>query len=601
VASEPSAHAPLALWENLFLGVSHKRALRLVPGVLLALSVMLLAEQFSIQIGRVALRLQGIDPTGRPSAISAITCSIIIGLTVGNLVGVHPVFRSGLDLSVKKLLRLGIILVGIKLSLLDVVRLGIWGVPVVVFLIVTALLLTTWITRRLGLSERLGILAAASTAICGVTAAVAVAPTVEADEKELAYTVANVTIFGMLAMFVYPYLAHYLFGAQSGSAGLFLGTAIHDTSQVMGAALAYKDVFGDELALKVATITKLTRNVFLAAVVPLLAYYFSRKRGGVVKKVSIGKLFPLFVLGFLAMAIGRSIGDAGATGKAALAYGIWNPAAWTHLTKMLGEGTATIFLGTAMAAVGLSTNLKALRGLGLKPLYVGAASATIVGGVGLMLAALLGPRINMSVSSTVAATAPKRAEPVMEAPRSPPPPEPEPVAPVVAAVPPGAGDADHDGIADLDDACPHAEGPDNKNPLKRGCPKARVEDSQIRLREPIKFERNTAKISPESAATLRALLALLKDHPEIHRISIDGYMDNRGSERRQVALSRKRAAAVARWLTQHRVSRTRLQFAGFGSDQPVDSNDTREGRRNNRRIEIHIVDSADGHGEEHQP
>jgi hypothetical protein len=83
----------------------------------------------------------------------------------------------------------------------------------------------------------------------------------------VAYTVANVTLFGLVAMLFYPYLAHALFGAASGAVGLFLGTGIHDTSQVMGASLSYKELFRDERALQVATVTKLTRNVFLVAVV----------------------------------------------------------------------------------------------------------------------------------------------------------------------------------------------------------------------------------------------------------------------------------------------------------------------------------------------
>jgi uncharacterized integral membrane protein (TIGR00698 family) len=594
--------APLALWESLVLGVSRKRAVGLLPGICLALSVMLLAEQLSLRIGRIALRLQGIDPTGHPSAISGITCAILIGLTLANLLGVHPFFRAGLEFSVKKVLRLGIILVGVRLSLLDVARLGVWGVPVVVFLIAAALFLTMWITRRLGLSERLGILAAASTAICGVTAAVAVAPTVEADEQELAYTVANVTIFGMLAMFVYPYLAHFLFGPVSGSVGLFLGTAIHDTSQVMGAALTYKDLFGDELALKVATITKLTRNVFLAAVVPLLAYYFSRKQGCERKRVSIAKLFPLFVLGFLAMAIVRSIGDAGASGKTELAFGLWNPAGWARITKTLGEGVASSLLGIAMAAVGLSTNLKSLRGLGLKPLYVGAASATIVGAIGLLMAALLGPRIHPNVATAVAEAAPDRVQIPREVPPSPPivPQESGPSG-IAALIPGVPGDADHDGIADADDACPQAEGPEHKKPAKRGCPPARVDQGQIRIRDPIKFARGTAKILPESKATLRALLKLLQNHPEIRKISVDGYMDSRGSKRHNVDLSRRRAAAVTRWLAQHQVPRSRLESKGFGPEQPIDTNETVLGRRNNRRVEIRILDSDDERGEEHRP
>jgi uncharacterized integral membrane protein (TIGR00698 family) len=292
------------------------------------------------------------------------TCAIIIGLLLANVLEVRPSFRPGLEFSVRKLLRLGIILVGIKLSLVDLLRLGLWGIPVVLIVISSALVLTTWFARRLGLGTRLGTLAAASTAICGVTAALAVAPTIDADDREVAYTVANVTLFGMLAMFVYPYLAHYLFAKQSGAAGLFLGTAIHDTSQVMAAALSYNQVFGDEMAMKVATMTKLTRNVFLVGVVPLLAYQAARQQGTERKHVNIGKLFPLFVLGFAAMAIVRSLGDAGFTGHEGHAFGLWNSETWKGITKTVGETISYGALGTAMAGVGLTTSLTTFRVLG---------------------------------------------------------------------------------------------------------------------------------------------------------------------------------------------------------------------------------------------
>ena len=241
----------------------------MIPGVALALTVMFIADRVSVWVGHLILRAQGLDPAGRASGISAMTCAIVIGLLLANVLEVRPSFRPGLEFSVRKLLRLGIILVGIKLSLVDVLRLGLWGIPVVLVVIASALVFTTWFARRLGLGTRLGTLAAASTAICGVTAALAVAPTIDADDREVAYTVANVTLFGMLAMFVYPYLAHFLFAKQAGAAGLFLGTAIHDTSQVMAAALSYSQVFGDELAMKVATMTKLTRNVSSSGVFPL--------------------------------------------------------------------------------------------------------------------------------------------------------------------------------------------------------------------------------------------------------------------------------------------------------------------------------------------
>lgn len=394
-AAAPTApSAEMSTLEKTLLGVRLRDAPRLVPGLLLAFGVMVAANYAGGLVGAWVLRLQGIDPSGKASPISGIMVAIVLGMVIANTVGTSQRFAPGLEFSIKKMLRLGIILVGIKLSFMDVVRLGAWGVPVVLAIVTVALVLTTWFARRLALTDRLGSLAAASTAICGVTAIMAVAPSIDADDKEVAYTVANVTLFGILAMFAYPYLAHSLFAEQPGAAGLFLGTAIHETSQVMGAALSYKEVFHDELVLKIATITKLTRNVFLIGVVPVLAYYFARRRGGgTATKLSIGKLFPLFVLGFLALAVLRSIGDAGVSGGGGAAFGIWDAAAWKSLTKGIGEGWAYYALGTAMAGVGLTTSLKVFKGLGMRPLYVGAASATLVGVLALALAALVGPHI----------------------------------------------------------------------------------------------------------------------------------------------------------------------------------------------------------------
>ena len=370
--------------------VAARRVIEVIPGLALAIGVMLAAGELARVVGAGLLRLQGLDPAGRVSPISGISVAILLGLTAANTIGTGALFRPGLAFAVNRALRLGIILVGVKLSFFDVVRLGAWGVPVVATIIVVALFVTTWFARSLGLSDRLGTLAAASTAICGVTAALAVGPAIDAEESEVAYTVASVTLFGLVAMLTYPYLAHALFSAGSYSVGLFLGTGIHDTSQVMGAALSYKELFGDETALKVATVTKLTRNVFLVAVVPALAFLHARRTGRAGGPVNIGKLFPLFVLGFLGMAIIRSLGDAGLSGGGR-ALGVWDADAWKNVTKTVGETVSTAALATAMAGVGLSTNLKSFRKMGWKPFYVGALSAALVGVLALALAAIVGP------------------------------------------------------------------------------------------------------------------------------------------------------------------------------------------------------------------
>jgi uncharacterized integral membrane protein (TIGR00698 family) len=367
-------------------------AARILPGLSVAAAVMLLAGEVAKWLGAEVLRLQGLDPAGRASPISGISMAILLGLLAANTVGAAPVLKPGLQFAVKRMLRLGIIFVGIRLSFYDVLKLGAWGVPVVAVIIVAALVVTHVFSRAIGVSDNLGTLAAASTAICGVTAALSVGPVIEADESEVAYTVANVTLFGLAAMLTYPYLAHALFGEHPAAAGLFLGTGIHDTSQVVGAALSYKEIFRDERVLDVATVTKLTRNVFLVAIVPGLAFLHARRTGRAAGRVDVRKLFPLFVLGFLLTAIVRSIGDASVL-SGGRAWGIWDAAAWKGVAKTVGETWGSAALGTAMAGVGLSTNLRALRQLGGKPFAVGALSAALVAGLALLLAALVGPRL----------------------------------------------------------------------------------------------------------------------------------------------------------------------------------------------------------------
>lgn len=364
---------------------------RILPGFLLAVAIMLVAIPLTNVLGAWILSLQGIDPTGKSSPISAVLTAIVIGILLRNLLPLPKAIEDGIKFSTTKILRLGIILVGIKLSLMDVFKLGIWGIPVVVTAIFGGLWFVSWFNKKLNLPDRLGTLIAAGTGICGVTAIVSVAPAIKADQKEVAYAVANITLFGLLGMFLYPYLAPHILHT-SEQIGLFLGTAVHETSQVVGAALTYKEVFNDEVVLKAATVTKLTRNLFLAVVVPLLSYLYLRRMAaqgeGDGGKISIAKLLPAFVLGFIAMAIIRSIGDAQLAHG--LAFGIWDEAGWKEFTKAIGETWGSRALGTAMAAVGLATSFSVFKGVGLKPFLVGLVGALLVGVIGWGMAFLLG-------------------------------------------------------------------------------------------------------------------------------------------------------------------------------------------------------------------
>jgi len=365
------------------------------PGLALALGLALLAQPISRLLGNLVLSLQGIDPVGRGSPVSAIPVAVLLGLTVANTIGIGPRFTAGLQMAVTKVLRLGVILVGLKLSLFDVLKVGTLGVPVVLALVTFALVAALFIARQTGVGDRLGTLAAASTAICGITATLAVAPGIEAEDREVAYTVANVTLFGLLGMLFYPYIAHTLFAGEPGAAGLFLGTAIHDTSQVMGAALSYKEVYGDAQAMQVATVAKLTRNSLLVVVVPVLVWLHARRAGIERKALPLARLFPLFVVGFLALSLVRTIGQLGLE-NGGRAFGLFEAPTWKEGVVFFGETVATLALATALAAVGLTTRLAVLKGLGLRPFVVGLAAALVVSLASLALAATFGPMLGTS-------------------------------------------------------------------------------------------------------------------------------------------------------------------------------------------------------------
>jgi uncharacterized integral membrane protein (TIGR00698 family) len=370
----------------------------LAPGLLVAVAVMLAGFSLAEVVGQAVLASQGL--TGS-SPVSGVPVAIVLGLLLRNTLPLPATLTPGLKWATSTLLRAGIVLVGIRLSVFDVLKLGVAGLPVVLLAVGTGLLFVTWFNRRLGLPPRLGTLIAAGTSICGVTAIVSTAPAIEADEREVAYAVANVVAFGLLGMLTYPYLAHALL-THSETIGLFLGTSVHDTSQVMGAALTYRQVYGDEVVLRTATVTKLTRNLFLAGVIPLLSWWHARESGARPGAIASGarathwtRHIPGFVVGFLLMAGLRSAGDysLGATGAA---LGLFDAAGWSRATAMVGDVWASRWLlGTAMAAVGLNTSLTVFRGVGLRPFVVGLVGALVVGLVGLLSAVVFGQFVHL--------------------------------------------------------------------------------------------------------------------------------------------------------------------------------------------------------------
>jgi uncharacterized integral membrane protein (TIGR00698 family) len=348
----------------------------LAPGVLAAALVVIAAEAASRPLGRAFLEWRGLDPAGK-NPVPSVPLAVALGLLVSSLVAIPATLRPGLDACARTGLRAGIVLVGFRLSLLEVGASGLRVLPVALAALVTAILVAPRLAAALGLSHRLGLLAAASTGVCGITATLAAAPAVEAEDREVSYTVANVTLYGLLAMLAYPLLAHAALGATPSAAGAFLGAAVHDTAQVMGAALSYRGAYDSEAALAAATVTKLARNASLALVIPLLGWMHARA-GGARREGGKASAVPGFVWLFLAAAAVRSLADA--SPWAASCGPAWK-AADTLATHVL--------LPAAMAAVGLSARLADMRALGWRPLALGAGAAVAAGAAALATAAAL--------------------------------------------------------------------------------------------------------------------------------------------------------------------------------------------------------------------
>jgi len=344
-------------------------------------------------LGKMLVSLGVLSP-GSKTPISSIFVAILLGIIIKNTTDVSRMFRSGITFSVKYALRAGIILLGLRLSLVEALKLGAFGIPLIICCIFIGLSITIYLTRLMKQSERLGTLIACGTGICGVTAIMATSPVIRAKENEISYAIANITIFGLVGMALYPFLAHTFFADDPIKAGLFLGTSIHDTAQVTGAALIYDQIFQSEEVVNVATVTKLTRNLFIIVIIPLVSYmFFKRENEGSGENTQVlpkwYTFIPLFVVGFLLLSLLRTVGDFTLTNSGE-AFGFLAEHTWQSFYDSTSAFGTNYLLGMAMAGVGLSTDFKMFKGIGLKPFYIGFIAAVSIGCVSFLLVSLFG-------------------------------------------------------------------------------------------------------------------------------------------------------------------------------------------------------------------
>ena len=348
-----------------------------LPGLLLAL-VLAFAGQFLSQF-------IGIDLMGLPkSPISAIMMAIILGIIIRNTISLPVSLQPGIRFGLVRVLRLGIVLLGIRLSLAEAGAIGLQALPVIIGAVASALLIVGFLAKRMGLSGKLGTLIAVGTSICGATAIVATAPTIAAKDDEVSYSVACITLFGVIAMLLYPFAGHWIFDGDAVKSGLFLGTAVHETAQVAGAGLVYQQYYDSPQALDVATVTKLVRNLGMLIVIPLMSIIYHRNHSDGTEAPRWYTMIPLFVIGFAMMSLIRTVGDMGD----APFGGLLSHELWSSIVKHTKD-IAELCLAVAMASVGLGTSIKGLKDIGLKPLGAGLIAAVLVGGVSISLITVL--------------------------------------------------------------------------------------------------------------------------------------------------------------------------------------------------------------------
>ena len=339
-----------------------KSHLVIIPGIILAFVLYTLSQGFNNIIG---IELLGY----KKSPISTAMIAIVLGMFFGNVFKIRDSFQKGLDFTKEYILKFGIICLGIQLKPFEFLEFGKIAIPLIVICIISVLIVIKLLIKKLKIPTRMAYLISIGSTVCGTTAIMATAPVINANKNEVSYAIANITFFGILSMLIYPYFANFYFDSEPLLVGLFLGTSIHETSQVAAAGLIYEQQFNSPETLNVATVTKLIRNTFLIIMIPLFAFLYNRG-GAKEKNYSILSIFPYFVLGFVGMIILRNVGDQ--------IFIFDHKNNWNEAIDII-KFFSKVFLTMAMAAIGLSTNLKDIRNMGYKPFVVGFVAMLTVG------------------------------------------------------------------------------------------------------------------------------------------------------------------------------------------------------------------------------
>lgn len=339
------------------------KIIKLFPGIVLAAAIAFLA-----------CWLESLLPV---HLIGSAVIAMFIGMFLNQYLRKTTLFASGLKFTSKKILKFAIILLGLSLNITTILHVGRMSLTVMVFTLLTCFGGGHFIGKMLGLNWKLSNLISAGTGICGGSAIAAIAPTIDADDNDVAYAMSATFLFDMAMIILFPIMGRAL-GMTDQAFGIWAGTAVNDTSSVVATGYAFSEAAGD-----FATMVKLTRTLAIIPTVVTFAFIqlnikrkeaMAKQQNGAELKAnfSIAKIFPWFILGFLAMSIVASI------------FSI--PASMVSGTKTLSK----FLMVCALAAIGLNTSFSSMKKAGIRPMIHGFIISALVVIVALIVEICMG-------------------------------------------------------------------------------------------------------------------------------------------------------------------------------------------------------------------
>jgi uncharacterized integral membrane protein (TIGR00698 family) len=318
-------------------------------------------------VGLAATSISGLVVVGGKNPIEAAVLAIVLGILLRNL-GLVPGFCLPGIKAFEKVLILGIVLIGASLNFTTIGSQGLSILAIVLVTMTVGFFLIYLFARIFRLPTGLALLLSVGTTICGGSAIAVTAPLIKAREEETSYAIGTIALWGLIAIILYPKIAQ-LMGVTEFNFGVFAGTSIHSTPQVVGAGFIFSDLAG-----KTATAVKLVRNCFMVPLAFVIAlWYTSRAASGEGDggRVNVAKAFPWFLFGYFIMAGLNTAGFFTAKG----------------VSDLNTAGKFLILLG--LAGIGLNTVFSSFKTVGLKPLVVGLLGSVVVAGCSILMITLL--------------------------------------------------------------------------------------------------------------------------------------------------------------------------------------------------------------------